>query len=509
MRLQLAGIAAVTAALLAGLFGTGGPSTALEYIVSALVALGALIFIHELGHFLVAKAVGVGVERFSLGFGPRLWSLRRGETEYCVSAVPLGGYVKMVGEEAHGEELIHPEVDRSEPARPRGDETWKVAPDRTTVAPQGDRPPPSDPAKSFVLKPLWARTLIVLAGPGMNFVLAAVLFSLIFAVLGVPVVPTTVGRVLPDSAAARAGLQPGDGVLAVDGQAIQHWGQLEERVARSDGRPLRLTVARGAERRDVVATPKRVPVRTPFGEPVEVWSLGARPYVPPVVKDVLPGHPATEAGLKPGDRIVALNGQPIHTWDEMAEIISTRPDERIAVSVERGGQRLEIAVTPRAETERDAAGNEIRIGRIGITAPQTHVRSDPITVVTQGIVKTADMTVLTVVMLWKLVTGRISTSNIGGPLQIGVMVGQAAQRGVLDYIFLVAVISVNLAVINLFPVPVLDGGHLLFFGIEAVQGRPLSLRKREIAQQVGLALVLVLMAFVLYNDSRQLGRLLK
>ena len=183
---------------------------ALDYVVSAVVALGALIFIHELGHFLVAKAMGVGVERFSLGFGPRIFSFRRGETEYCVSIVPLGGYVKMTGEEAAGEDAIHP-------------------------ATEG---PPADPTKSFSTKPLWARALIVFAGPGMNFVLAAVIFSVVFAVVGVPVIEPTIGRVTTDSAAAQAGLRPRDQVVAIDGKPVEHWGEIEEAVARANGRPL-------------------------------------------------------------------------------------------------------------------------------------------------------------------------------------------------------------------------------------------------------------------------------
>ena len=192
-----------SAALLGGAF---------DYVVSAVVALGALIFIHELGHFMVAKAMGVGVERFSLGFGPRIFSFRRGETEYCVSIVPLGGYVKMTGEEAHGEDAIHP----------------------TTEA------PPIDPAKSFSTKPLWARFLIVLAGPGMNFVLAAVIFSIVFAAVGLPVLEPTVGRTLPDSAAAQAGLRPRDRVAAIDGRPVEHWGEIEEAVLPRGGAAPRL-----------------------------------------------------------------------------------------------------------------------------------------------------------------------------------------------------------------------------------------------------------------------------
>jgi regulator of sigma E protease len=268
----------------------GGGSLAVTYVVSFVIALGILIFIHELGHFLVAKAAGVGVERFSLGFGPRLWSFRRGETEYCLSIVPLGGYVKMVGEEAHGEDAIHPGTDTSRESR-------------------------SDPGKSFALKPLWIRALIVFAGPAMNLVLAAVIFTGIFGIAGIQVLPTTAGRVLPDSPAAEAGLQPGDRVVAVDGRRLRHWGELDEAVSRSEGRPLGLTIERGGERREVRITPRRMPAKTPFNEPTEVWGLGLSPFLAPVIAEVRPGMPAAEAGLRPRDRIVALDGQPIRTWD--------------------------------------------------------------------------------------------------------------------------------------------------------------------------------------------------
>ncbi len=484
--LVLAGIPLADGGFLTRLLGGGSvPYT----LVVSVIALGILIFIHELGHFLVAKATGVGVERFSLGFGPRLWSMRRGETEYCVSAIPLGGYVKMVGEEAHGEEAIHPE----------------------TGTPRDVR---LEPARSFALKPLWVRALIVFAGPGMNFVLAAVIFSAIFATVGVPVFGTTVGRVLPDSPAAQAGLQPGDEVVAVDGRPIRHWGQLDEQVARSDGGPLSMTLARGGARREVTVTPRRMPTRTPFGEPTEVWSLGTGPYLAPVVGEVRPGMPAAEAGLRPRDRIVALDGQSIRTWDEMAEIISKRPGETVVLTIERNGQRLEVSLTPRAVTERDALGNEVKVARIGIgqSSPQTFLRLDPATAIGRGIHRTWDVSVLTVVAFWKLLTGIIPASNIGGPLQIGMAAGQAAQEGFIPYAFLVAVISINLAIINLLPVPMLDGGHLLFFAIEGVLGRALSVRKREIAQQIGLALLLLLMVFAIGNDILRLpfvGKLFK
>jgi regulator of sigma E protease len=450
---------------------------ALDYVVSAVVALGALIFIHELGHFLVAKGMGVGVERFSLGFGPRIWSFRRGETEYCLSIVPLGGYVKMTGEEAHGEDAIHPASEAV-----------------------------TDPAKSFSAKPLWARALIVFAGPGMNFVLAAVIFSVVYAAVGVPISEPTIGRVVPDSAAAQGGLRPRDRVVAIDGKPVEHWGEIDEAVTRANGRPLALTIERDGVRQDVAVTPRKVPVRTPFNEPAEAWSIGARPYLPPVVGEVRSGMPAAEAGLQPRDRVVALNGQAIETWDELAEMISARADETLTLRIERDGSRMDVTVTPRVEVERDAFGNETKVGRIGIATAtsQTFKRSDPISAVASGLARTWDVTAITVVSIWKLLTGTIPASNIGGPLQISMVAGQQAQQGAVSYAFFVALISINLAILNLLPVPMLDGGHLLFFAIEAVLGRPLSVRKREIAQQIGLALLLLLMVFALFNDLTRL-----
>jgi len=459
----------------------GLPSTALTYVLSFVIALGVLIFVHELGHFLVAKWMGVGVERFSLGFGPRLWSMRRGETEYCVSIVPLGGYVKMVGEEAHGEDLVHPATDAGAERR-------------------------AGPDQAFNLKPLWARFAIVFAGPAMNFVLPAVIFAGIFAAVGVPVLPATIGRVLPQSAAAQAGLILGDEVLALDGQPIRHCGEIEQRVATSEGRPLRLTLRRGGAQRELSVTPRREPAKSVFGDATEVWSLGARSFLAPVIGDVVAGMPAGAAGLRARDRIVALDGQPIQTWDELAEAISKLPGQPITLAVERDGQRQEITVTPAAVTERDPLGKETQVGRIGIAqaSSQTFLRSNPISALGQGIQRTWDITALTALSIWKLATGSIPASNIGGPLQIGVVAGQQAQQGLVSYLGFLAIISVNLAILNLLPVPMLDGGHLLFFAIEAVLGRPLSLRKREIAQQVGLALLLMLMVFALFNDITRL-----
>jgi regulator of sigma E protease len=224
--------------------------------------------------------------------------------------------------------------------------------------------------------------------------------------------------------------------------------------------------------------------------------------------------PAADAGLQPRDRVVALDGGPIETWDELAELISSRAGQAVTLTIERDGSRLDVVVTPRAEVERDPLGKETQVGRIGIAtaASQSYRALGPVEVVTRGLSRTWDVTRLTVVSIWKLATGSIPASNIGGPLQISMVAGQQAQQGLVSYALFVALISINLAILNLLPVPMLDGGHLLFFAIEGVLGRPLSVRKREIAQQIGLALLLMLMVFALFNDLTRLlpvGKLFK
>ena len=250
--------------------------------------------------------------------------------------------------------------------------------------------------------------------------------------------------------------------MAIDGKPVEHWGEIEEAVTRANGRPLALTIVRDGARQDVTVTPRKVEAKTPFNEKTEAWSIGARPYLPPVVGEVRPGMPAAEAGLQPRDRVVALNGAPIETWDELAEMISTRANQTLTLRVERSGSRMDLTVTPRLEVERDALGNETPVGRIGIATAtsQTFKRSDPLTAAARGVARTWDVTAITVVSIWKLMTvDPIPASNIGGPLQISMVAGQQAQQGLVSYAFFVALISVNLAILNLLPVPMLDGLH--------------------------------------------------
>ncbi len=445
-------------------------------LVRFVVVIGILILVHELGHFFVARWTGVGVERFSIGFGPVLLRWRGRETEYVLSAIPMGGYVKMMGEENPLE---------------------------------GGGGPVNDPAKSFALKALWARFLIVFAGPAMNLVLAAVIFAVVLAALGRPVWPAKIGKVTDNSAAAAAGLRLGDTIVAVDGRAVAYWEDVDHAVAGSAGRPLDLRIRRDATDLTVTVTPRRHSAPDPvFREPRDTWDIGAGPEGLPVITSVSPRSPADKAKLKSGDVVVMVADQPLHSPDDLLEAIRSRPNTSFVMTVEREGKRLTLTVTPEPVKERSATGDEVIVGKIqaGLgLKPDRFEPYGPLAAAYYGTLRTWDMTALTAKGLWKLVSRQIELSNIGGPIQIATETTRQANEGLVSVAIFVAVISVNLAVLNLLPIPMLDGGHLLFFVIEAVLGRPLSLRKREVAQQVGFVLLMVIMVFALYNDLTRLN----
>ena len=440
-------------------------------IVSFVVVIGILILIHELGHFFVARWCGVGVERFSIGFGPVLFRWRGKETEYCLSAIPMGGYVKMMGEESPLE---------------------------------GGGGAPFDADKAFALKPLAARFLIVFAGPGMNFVLAAVIFTIVLATVGRPVWPAMVGRVAEGSPAAAAGLRTDDVVTRVDGRPVAYWEDLDRAVAASNGRPLALTVQRGSAEQTVSVTPRRTTVRDPiFREPKEAWELGAGPRLTPQIGSVNSGSPAEKAGLRAGDLVVAIAGQQVLTPDELMQAIQKRGGKTFDITVERDGRPQTVSVTATAVKDKGPTGQDVEIGRIGVGIVTKVVHYEPygpLLAVPYGWIKAWEMTVLTAKGLWKVVSRQIDSSNIGGPIQIATEAGRQAKEGVASLALFTAIISVNLALLNLLPVPMLDGGHLFFFVIEAILGRPLSLKKREAAQQLGFVLLMLLMVYALYND---------
>jgi regulator of sigma E protease len=447
----------------------------LEMLVSFVVVLGILILVHELGHFFMARLAGVGVERFSIGFGPVLWRVRGKETEYCISLIPMGGYVKMMGDDENPLE---------------GGKTAAI-----------------DPAKAFNTKPLIARFLIVFAGPAMNFILAVIIAALMFMLVGRPVAPAEVGRVTEGGPAAQAGLKTGERVVAVDGKPVQYWEDLARVVQSARGRALSVTVRGTGGERTVSLTPAQARRKDLFGDEQVVWEIGATPYVAAAIGDTVSGDPADAAGLKPNDVVTAIEGRPVLSWEELAEKIHQRADQPTRLDVKRGDETLTVTVTPKKGKIPGPDGKETEVGLIGIrpSGAVVFVRSNPIASIWDGLVWSADVTMKTAIGLYKIVVGQLDRSNIGGPIQIAKTAGEQARQGIVSLALFTAVISINLFLLNLLPVPMLDGGHLLFFAFEAVLGRPLSVRKREVAQQVGFALLMLLMVFAFYNDFKRIG----
>jgi regulator of sigma E protease len=444
-------------------------------ILAFVLTLGVLIVVHEWGHYRVAVACGVRLLRFSIGFGPVVWARKKGETEYSLSAIPMGGYVKMMGDDENPLE--------------------------------GGKGATIDPRKAFNAKPLAARFLIVFAGPAMNFVLAVVIAALMFMLVGRPVAPAQVGRVVEGGPAAQAGLQTGDRIISIDGAAVPYWEDVARVVQAAGPRALKVVVKGASGERTVDLTPTQTKRRDLFGDEQNVWELGASPYIPATIGDTVSGDPADQAGLKSGDTVTALEGQPVMSWDDLAEKIHQRAGQPTRLEVKRGSETLPITVTPKKGKIPGPDGKEVEAGLVGIRPGGTTlmVRSNPLTATWEGVVWAGDVTAKTAIGLYKWASRQIPSNSIGGPIQIATMAGEQARQGISSLALFTAVISVNLFLLNLLPVPMLDGGHLLFFACEAVLGRPLSVRKREVAQQVGFALLMLLMVFAFYNDFKRIG----
>lgn len=349
-------------------------------IIATIIVLGVLVFAHELGHFLAAKKAKVGVLTFSLGFGPKLFGKKIGETDYQVSLIPLGGYVKMVGEEP------------------------------------GEKIPPELIAKSFSAQSVGKRLGIVFAGPFFNFLFAVVAFAIVFTA-GMPILLPEVGEVKPD-------------------------------------------------------------------------------------------FPAYHAGLQKGDRILEVNGNPVKRWEDLAKIIHESTDRPLLFKVEREGKTFQVSVTPQVTTQKNIFGEEVQVGLVGISPSGSSFveRVDPFTATYRSVIQSWRVTELTVISVAKIIEGKISAKSIGGPILIAQLAGQQAKAGALSLIVFMAVISINLVILNILPIPVLDGWHLLMFLIEGVIGKPVSLKIRERAQQIGIFIIIFVMLLVFYNDiSRIFG----
>jgi regulator of sigma E protease len=443
-------------------------------IFAFIIVLGILIFVHEFGHFIVARLFGVGVEKFSLGFGPRLFGKTIGITDYRISAIPLGGFVKMVG-----------------------DEPDEVLPD-------------SQIPLSFTHKHVLKRILIVAAGPFFNLFLAVVIFFGFYLILGIENVTPVVRYVEAHSPAQVSGLKIGDVITSINGEGVDSWYDINNAIEKSDGR----TLSMGMDRSGSFFTADLVPIvkvgEDIFGDESEYYDIGIAglPELEAVVGGVSEAFPAQKAGLQKGDRIEAIDGVAVENWNAMREMISASRGNPLTISVRRQDHLLTVTLTPMLKEGKDALGEKIERYLIGIStaAPDIPdqekmvVRLNPLTAFGESLQRTWLVIELSVKGIVKMIQGSISRDNLGGPIMIAQMAGDQAREGVDKLIQFVAFISINLAILNFMPIPVLDGGHLLFFFIEAVIRRPVGIRIREMAQQAGMIALLMLMVFVFYND---------
>ena len=446
------------------------------YTIWFVVAVGLLVTVHEFGHFWVARRLGFKVLRFSIGFGRPLLSRVAGadRVEYVVAAVPLGGYVKLLDE-------------REGP-----------------VAPE-------DLPRSFTHRPPWQRILVLLAGPACNILFAVlVLWAMLWA-NGITEVRPTVGDVTAGSIAARGGLKSGDEIRAINGTAVT--GQRDVVFDLLDsmsghGQALLTVRGSGGETRQANLSVNDPGERRRLTEPAELFrGLGFQfwtPTVPPVLGPVTPDGPAARAGLAAGDRIVAIDGVPMNDFRQIVEYISARPGERVNIDYRRGGVTHSAAVT--------VASEEVgarRIGRIRVQQPQgitypanmlLHTDLGPGAALARAGGEAWNMTMLQARLFWRMVLGHVSLKNLSGPLSIAEFAGDSAEAGVASFMSFLVLISLSLGFLNLLPIPILDGGQILFQLVEWLKGSPLSERAQALGQQVGIALLIVLMGVALYND---------
>lgn len=449
--------------------------SALYMIVGTLIALGVLVTFHEFGHFWVARRCGVKVLRFSVGFGMPLlrWHDRHG-TEFVVAAIPLGGYVKML-DEREGEVPVD-QLDQS-----------------------------------FNRKSVRQRIAIVAAGPVANFLLALVFFW-VLAMLGTEQVRPVIGGVEAGSMAAKAGLNAGQEIVAIDGEPTVGWSAVNLQLVRRLGESgtLQLLVR---EQGSTTDSPRELVLDNWLkgtDEPDPIRSLGIRPWRPalaPVLAELDPKGPAQAAGLKTGDRLLALDGQELTDWQQVVDWVRVRPDTKIMLRVERDGAQIDVPVTLAARGKEKVVSGYLGAGVKAVDWPPQMLREvsyGPLAAIGEGARRTWTMSLLTLDSLKKMLFGELSVKNLSGPITIAKVAGASAQSGVADFLNFLAYLSISLGVLNLLPIPVLDGGHLLFYLIEWVRGRPLSDRVQGWGIQIGISLVVGVMLLALVND---LGRL--
>lgn len=439
-------------------------------IIGFLLVIGVLVAVHEFGHFWVARRVGVRVLRFSIGFGkPLLQRTGSDGTEYVLAAIPLGGYVKMLDEREApvDEDSLH---------------------------------------QAFNRKPLWARNAVICAGPAFNFALAIVAYWLVF-VIGATEVRPVVGPVTPESPAAEAGLVSGDEFLRIDDKSVQAWDDtVMTLIGSADNGPFPVEVEReSGARTSLTLDLTGVRLLEEQGEVLQRVGLQPmQPTIDPVINEVVPDSSAARAGLESGDRVRQLDGEPVESWRALVMAIRERPDSEVTLTIERGGTALTRSFTL---DSREAGGG--RTGVLGVT-PQVpegvlsdlrhDVRYGPVAAVGQAVGSSWQAATLTVDVLVKMVIGEASVKNLSGPINIAQYAGDSVSLGLIPFLKFLAIVSISLGILNLMPVPVLDGGHLLYNAIEWVRGRPLSEAAQGIGQQIGMVLLLMLMTLAFYND---------
>ena len=449
--------------------------TIVQYVVPFLIVLTVLVFVHELGHYLVARWAGVRVEVFSIGFGREVfgWNDKHG-TRWKIAWLPLGGYVKFFG-------------DMNAASAPNG----RVIDNLT----------PAERAVSFHHKRLGPRTAIVAAGPFANFLYSFVVLTLVYATLGVRLVPPEIGRVLPDSAGAVAGFQRGDVVLEINGRAIKRFDEVIEEALINPEQEIVALVRRGEQLLTIRAVPAKVSVDNPDSIVEFVGSLGLLPSIRPLVGGVREGSPADAAGFMVGDLILSLNGVAVASFEQVQDLVWRHHGGAIRFAIRRGNENFSLSATPQRIQVPKSDGSTIERWIVGIQAQEPPlVRLSLFEASVESVRTSWTMIVRTFQYLGQMISGKRGTEDLGGPIRIAQVSGKAAQVGIEQLIMLSVFLSLNLGLVNLFPIPILDGGHLLFYACEAVLRRPLTERMQEIALRFGLAMILMLMVFVTWND---------
>jgi len=445
-------------------------------VLATIIVLGVLIFVHELGHFGAAKLVGVEVQRFSIGLGPKIFGFKWGETEYVFSAIPLGGYVKMGG---------------------MGDEVMEMVEGGKAAEPRVPGP------RDFDGKPIWARTIVISAGVIMNMVFAFVIYAAVAGGWGVSdFASTRVGKVyqenLPVGTEALAGIPLGAEILRVGNEDIERWNDVSSALVHASTGPLTIQYGRPSG---------SVEINIPAGEEERGrLAVALLPWVDAAAGPIAPESPAERGGVEEGDRILTVGGVPMATWYDFLEAIESRPGARVELGLSRDGRAITRAVVLESEErENPETGELVTIGRIGIYIPLVYTRVGPGEAVAIGYRETVAVTGMILGFLRDLVTGKVSPRSVGSIVTIGEASGQAASMGLDFFLRFMALFSVNLAVLNLLPIPVLDGGHLLFLAIEALRGgKALSLEQRLRWSQVGFVALLGIMVWALSNDFMRL-----